>query len=74
MIDYDGDGIAERRKILYAGGKVLENEWYPCVPFGAGAAFVMPHKFWAMSFYDKLKQTQDVKTQFLRKTIDNAEG
>ena len=30
--------------------------------------------FLGLSFYDKLKQTEDIKTAFLRKTLDNAEG
>ena len=77
QIDVDGDGIAERRKIVIGGGtsgEILENDYFPLVPFSGGTPFVLPHKFHGLSYYDKLKQTQDVKTAFLRKTIDNAEG
>ena len=74
LIDFDGDGIAERRKILQSDNTILENEWFPCVPFASGSPYIMPHRFWGVSFYDKLKQTQDIKTGFLRKTLDNAEG
>lgn len=74
QLDVDGDGIAERRRIVKAGNKIFENEIYPTVPFAAGTCFLLPHRFWCLSMHDKMKQTVDTKTAFLRKTIDNAEG
>ena len=73
-IDFDGDGIAERRKVVTAGNAILlENEYHPYVPFSGGSAFLMPHRFHGISYYDKVRQTQDIKTGFLRKTLDSAE-
>ncbi len=74
LLDFDGDGIAERRRVVVADKTILENEIFPIVPFAAGTPFLMPHRFWCLSLFDKLKQTQDTKTSFLRKTLDNAEG
>lgn len=74
QVDYDGDGVTERRKILKSDNKILDNEIFPVVPFASGTPFLIPHKFWGMSMHDKVKNVQDVKTQFLRKTLDNAEG
>jgi len=74
LVDTDGDGVAERRRIIKAGSEILENEIFPTVPYAAGTSFLLPHRFWCLSMYDKLKQVQDTKTSFLRKTLDNAEG
>lgn len=74
QVDSDGDGITERRKIIKAGKHILDNEQFPIVAFASGTAFLLPHRFWCISLYDKLKQIQDQKTAFLRKTLDNAEG
>lgn len=74
LVDMDGDGIAERRRIIKAGSKILENEIFPVVPFAAWTPFLLPHRFYGLSMFDKIKQTQDVKTAFLRKTLDNAES
>lgn len=72
-IDYDGDGVAERRRIIHCEGEVFENDYFPIVPFAGGMPFLMPHKPHGISFFDKLKQVQDGKTNFIRKTEDNAE-
>lgn len=74
QVDYDHDGITERRRILKAGDEILENEAFPVVPIASGTAIMVPNKHQGMSLYDKLKQVQDSKTSFLRKTLDNAEG
>ena len=73
QVDADGDGIAERRRIIHCEGTVFENDYFPIVPFAGGMPFLMPHKPHGISFHDKLKQIQDGKTNFIRKTEDNAE-
>lgn len=74
LIDADGDGVTERRRIVHCEGTIFENEYFPIVPFAGGMPFLLPHKPHGISFYDKLKQVQDGKTNFLRKTEDNAES
>jgi hypothetical protein len=79
QVDFDNDGIAERRQIMGAGDRgsvthVFENTYFPIIPMAGGTPFIMPHRFYGLSFYDKLKQIQDSKTRFLRLTDDNAES
>lgn len=72
-IDYDGDGIAELRRILYAPGSrvILENEESDLIPYAAGTARVQPHRFIGVSIYDLMKNVQDSKTRILRQWHDN---
>lgn len=79
LIDVDGDGIAERRRVVSAGGNsketagtvVLEKEPFWGVPIASLIPFLFPHRHQGMSLFDKLEQVQDIKTAFLRQTIDN---
>jgi hypothetical protein len=71
-IDRDGDGVAELVKCLSVENIVLSVDDAPCVPFAAGTAFIMGHRFYGLSLYDLLKNIQDTKTHFLRQWIDNA--
>jgi len=72
LIDTDGDGISERRKILIAETTLLENIEVQEVPYGAGVALINPHRFLGVSLYDKLKQIQDINTGLNRALLDNA--
>lgn len=74
LLDVDGDGYEERRKIVSSGTEILDNDYFPTQPIVGGMPFIMPHRFFGLSYYDKLKQVQDAKTGFIRKTTDNAEG
>jgi hypothetical protein len=47
--DYDDDGIAELRKVVYAGNEILENEEIDYVPFCSICPIPMPHKFFGHS-------------------------
>lgn len=73
-IDFDNDGIAERRQVIKASSHILENRYFPLVPMAGGTPFILPHRFFGLSMYDKLKQVENTKTSFLRKTEDNAEA
>ena len=74
-IDVDQDGIAERRKIIYAGGTsggtILEMEEHPHVPYASGTPFLQPHRWSGLSLFDKLDSIEDIKTETLRNYIDN---
>lgn len=72
--DLDGDGISERVRILFAGGKngyVLEHEEVTLVPYAVGTAFIQSHRMLGESLFDHLKQTQAYKTFLLRHWMDN---
>lgn len=75
LIDFDGDGIAERRRVLYAGGTsggvVIENVPHRGVPFASGTGFLQPQRWLGLSLYDKLAEIESIKTEVLRQYLDN---
>lgn len=72
-VDYDGDGLVERRRVLRGeNGTILSNEPVNYMGLVSGTAFINPHKWLGISLYDKLKEIQDYKTHFLRQAADNA--
>jgi hypothetical protein len=71
LVDYDGDGIAERRKIVRLGRKILEN--YECshVPIAAWTPYVLSHRFDGLSVADLVSDFQRIGTEVLRQQLDN---
>ena len=70
-VDYDGDGIAELRRIVYAGHEILENEETDYVPFCSLCPIPMPHKFYGHSLADRTTDLQLIKTTITRQILDN---
>lgn len=70
-VDYDGDGIAELRKITYAGENILDNEECDRIPFEAITPIIMSHKFFGLSVYDIINDLQLIKSTLLRGMLDN---
>ncbi len=70
-LDEDGDGIAEQRRIIMAGGVILDDEVVDFIPYATGTPFLQPHSINGLGLYDKLHQIQDIKTAGLRNWIDN---
>ena len=71
MVDFDGDGIAERRRVVEADGNLLVNEKFSEPLFTDFRSHIIAHKFYGMSMYDKLKDIQKIKTTLLRNLLDN---
>lgn len=73
-VDWDGDGIAELRKITTAGSanEILDNEPYDCMPFAGITPILMSHRFWGRSVADLVMDIQRIKTALLRALLDNA--
>lgn len=74
LVDYDGDGVAERRKVTVAGDseyEILDNEEIDEYPFAAVTPILMPHKFHGMSIADQVTDIQQVKSTLMRQTLDN---
>lgn len=75
LIDYDGDGIAERRRIVALGHEnvteIVENEEVDDHPFATWCPYPMPHKFWGESAYDKVKDIQEIKSALYRGTLNS---
>lgn len=70
-MDYDGDGIAELRKIVMAGNKILENEEAPFIPIEALSSLPMPHKHIGLSQADIVMDLQLIKSTLWRQILDN---
>lgn len=73
-VDFDGDGIAELRKVTTAGSgeTILDNEPCDSMPFAAIPAQLMSHRFWGRSVADLVMDVQKIKTALLRALLDNA--
>ncbi len=71
LTDQDGDGIAERHRVLYAGGVVLSDEVVDDQPFVAITPSILSHRFWGRSVADQVLELQRIKTAILRQTLDN---
>src|SRR5262249_12297079 len=72
--DWDGDGIAERRKVTVAGSgrEILDNEpWDGPVPFISVTPILMPHRFFGLSIADLIMDLQLIKSTILRQILDN---
>ena len=70
-VDYDGDGIAELRKVVRAGNQILENDVCDAAPFVSITPVPMPHKFFGLSVADLSMESQKIKTNILRGMLDN---
>ena len=70
-IDYDGDGIAELRKITKGGNIILDNEEIDSVPFSTICPIPIPHKFHGMSIADTVEDIQLIKSTIMRNLLDN---
>lgn len=69
--DYDGDGIAELRKVVIAGNVLLDNEEVDCSPFISITPIPLPHKFFGLSIADVSMESQKVITNTVRAQQDN---
>jgi len=76
LVDYDGDGIAERRKVVVAGhigerGLLANDEWGDKLPFSDIVPEPRPHAYRGRSLYDEMADIQRVKTVVTRAMLDN---
>jgi hypothetical protein len=69
--DFDEDGIAELRRVFFAGGTILENEECDFIPFCSVCPIPMPHKFFGHSLADRVVDIQKIKTTITRQMLDN---
>ena len=72
-LDFDRDGIAERRKVCSIEGdsSVLLNEVIAEVPLSFGTTKIMPHEFYGVSMADDVMDLQLKKSSLLRNAWDN---
>ena len=69
--DYDGDGIAELRKVCIVGDYVFENEEVDYIPFVSITPISIPHKFFGLSVADQVESLQLIKSTLRRNLMDN---
>lgn len=74
-VDQDDDGIAELRRIVYAGAidprYMLENDYFDEVNYADIVSERRPHQWEGNSITDEVMEVQKVKTVLLRQTLDN---
>ena len=71
--DYDGDGIAELRKVICAGdgSYILENMPCDSAPFVTVTPIPMPHRFYGRSISELVEDIQLMKSTVMRQLLDN---
>ena len=72
-VDFDGDGIAELRKICTGGdgNVILNNEPCAMAPFATLCPDPEPHDFFGMSVADTVLDIQRIKSSIMRNTLDS---
>jgi hypothetical protein len=76
LVDYDGDGVAEWRKVVMGGQagarSVLANdEWGEDLPFTDLVPEPVPHRWRGRSLFDETADIQRIKSVLMRQTLDN---
>lgn len=71
QVDWNGDGLAEWRKVVKSGKVLLENDEIIEHPFSMLTPIKMPHMLVGRSIADMLMDLQDIKTAIMRQFIDN---
>lgn len=70
-VDYNGDGIAELRRVLRVEDTVLLNEEVDHAPFATVCPIPMPHKVFGLSLADLVIELQKINTVLWRQMLDN---
>jgi len=73
-VDYDGDGIAEMRRIVHVGPgcSILENEeWEGPRPIAVISPILIPHRLIGLSIADQTMEFQLLNSTLLRQVLDN---
>jgi transcriptional antiterminator Rof (Rho-off) len=71
-VDYDGDGVAEFRRILSANDEeILENDEVSMIPFVALCAIPIPHTHIGQAWAEPVADLQEVNTTLTRQLLNN---
>jgi hypothetical protein len=70
-VDFNGDGIAEYRRIVKAGNVVFENDVVDDNEFALFCPILMPYKAIGLSVADLVTDLQEIKTALTRQVLDN---
>ena len=70
-VDYDGDGLAEFRRVDIAGHKVLKNEETDYMPFVAMSSQIMQHSHVGYSIAQAVESLEDLRTAVTRAGLNS---
>lgn len=70
-VDFDGDGIAEWRRVFMAGNDILENEEVEDHEYSIWSPILLPHRIIGMALADPVVAIQDTKTSLQRQYLDS---
>jgi hypothetical protein len=71
LVDYDGDGVAELRRVLRVEDHILLNEPADERPFALLCPVPMSHKIYGLSLADQTLDLQRIASVVWRQTLDN---
>lgn len=71
LVDFDEDGIPERRYVLKIGDEIVENEPFGIVPYAILSQILMPHQAIGKSRGQQASRYQLEKTAVRRGMMDN---
>lgn len=71
LVDFDGDGIGERRRIVKIGQTITENEPYDHIPYAMTSCIVESHKAIGNGRASLVVQDQSINTELERAMLDN---
>ena len=71
LVDYDGDGISERRCIYRLKDKILSNEECDHVPIATASPILITHRWDGMSIAEAVSDLQELKTELTRQMVDS---
>ena len=70
-VDYDGDGIAELRRVVMVGREILLNEEAEEVNYVSWTPYPQPFKFYGRCPADETLEIQLIKSTLWRQSLDN---
>lgn len=70
-VDYDGDGIAEWRRVFMAGNDLLENEEVDDHEYNIWSPILLPHRIIGMGYAEPIVEIQNIKTALTRQYLDS---
>ena len=70
-VDFDGDGLAEYRRIVLIGDEIFENEETNYQPLVAMSSILVPHKHNGLSIAQLVQDLQALLTELTRQLLDN---
>jgi len=70
-VDYNGDGIAERRRIQKSNDHILSNEPFDHVPYATASALIVPNSVIGEGWGEQVVDIARVNTAITRGVLDN---